>query len=204
MSLGKPLQRTARLEQALIPTNSNCGLEMYLSVGRMGLSDLKGVVLDLGSGDLDRFSREAATEGISVISVDPFLVTARQRHHVTSGIHTEFNWYTRLPWANRSIAALAQELPVKDESVDTIVSCAAIPGYLDPDDYPAHLSEIQRILRPGGFAKLFPLIEVEEAPYVRDRYVSALAESGLKYSIDQVALAGTMADADYEIVTIRK
>ncbi|MBI2798484.1 class I SAM-dependent methyltransferase [Candidatus Saccharibacteria bacterium] len=175
-----------RLNKATKLNNSNMGLEEYMYYGDIKIDDLKGDVLDLGSGDLDRFSREATRHGIKVTSLDPHLVKQSQRNQVKTGSHYEFPWHSDLPWTKNSVAGLAQELPFKAESFDTIVASASAPGYLDPRDYDIFLKETNRVLRPGGKAYLFPLFEVPnepEAPYNEQKFLSSLKQSGLKYAL---------------------
>ena len=119
-------------------------------------------VLDIGSGLSELFAEGARKLDINVISQNPVLadnsmVNIRKRlardHESTGG--------------GQTVAALAQELPYKDESFDAEVSLFAVPGYLPEyvEQYRKTFNEIIRTLKPGGKAYLFPILpEMEEDP----------------------------------------
>lgn len=192
-----------RLEVALEPTNLNLGLEEYLDLAGIAIADLKGDVLDLGAGDHERFSREAGQHGINVVSLNPFLVRPIDRLQVKTGQHYEFPW-TAPPetWQGQSVAGLAQELPFKEESFDTVVSCLAVPGYIETQDYETILSEMNRVLKPGGVAYLFPLFEIPSAPYDEKEFVRMLEELGQDYEMNEVANPNIRVQ--YKVAMIRK
>lgn len=96
-----------------------------------------GVALDVGSGPgsvTAALARAAAPDGVA-LGVDisePMLARAVRNH---AGPHTGF------------IRADAQQLPLRDETVDAVVSIAVLQLIPDPV---ATLKEIARVLRPGG------------------------------------------------------
>lgn len=96
-----------------------------------------GVALDVGSGPgsvTATLARAAAPDGVA-LGVDisePMLARAVRNH---AGPHTGF------------LRADAQRLPLRDETVDAVVSIAVLQLIPDPV---AALKEIARVLRPGG------------------------------------------------------
>lgn len=176
-----------RLSIALEPSHSNMGLREYLGYGGLEVDDLRGTVLDIGSGPVERFSREASDIGISVIAVNPGLIYQGERNSVQCGRHSQFGWdVSYLPWRHKSVAALGQELPVATSSVDTIVSCAGVPGYLDPRDYALVLDEMYRVLKPRGMAYLFPVVEAPGTRFDLNRFLTALGNSAFKHTTHEL------------------
>ena len=108
------LKSKERLEIAKKSGTGNRGLEHYLKMGQLDIGDFKGKVLDLGSGDIDLFNREATKAGLDVVSVDPLLVWDKRQESVKSGYEPPFllspSQQTDLPWPEKSVAGLAQDL----------------------------------------------------------------------------------------------
>ncbi len=96
-----------------------------------------GIALDVGSGPgsvTAALARAAAPDGLA-LGVDisePMLARAVRAH---AGPHTGF------------LRADAQRLPLRDQTVDAVVSIAVLQLIPDPV---ATLKEIARVLRPGG------------------------------------------------------
>jgi SAM-dependent methyltransferase len=125
-----------RLEQALHASPFDNDLEAYFAYLDIDKSDLQGLVLDIGSCFAEAFSREAAEEGIQVVSLNPHLASESSRMVAQYGWQRGQSMSESItPWQRRSVAGLAQELPFADNTFDTIVSVAALPAYISPDDY---------------------------------------------------------------------
>jgi SAM-dependent methyltransferase len=72
------------------------------------------------------------------------------------------------------VVGFAEELPVRTESADLVVSYAAVPLYTE---YDASLQECHRILKLGGTAILGPLPVFLKQPW--EKIVDAAADSGM-------------------------
>jgi len=113
-------------------------------------------VLDLGSGEMQKFAREAGKLDIEVISLSP--KSARQLYRdqaVWANLESLFEPSVPL------IAGIAQELPFKDQAFDVVVSNWAVPWYIPRDQkaYNLAFQEMSRVLKPGGQAFLYPVSE---------------------------------------------
>jgi ubiquinone/menaquinone biosynthesis C-methylase UbiE len=124
-------------------------------------TDFKGKkVLDIGSGVPDNFSQGVKQFGGHVVSISPALVNEYERGRVKSSQDEGKN----------SLAARSQELPLKEESFDLVVSYWAVPAYLprtnetegyDRDLYEQEaglsINEMLRVLKPAGEIRLAPI-----------------------------------------------
>jgi SAM-dependent methyltransferase len=90
------------------------------------LASVRGVVLEIGAGEGANFGSLAA--GIRWVGAEPG---------------------RRLPsWPGRPVlAAVAERLPLRDGSVDAVVSTNVLCSVRDQDRV---LAEVRRVLRPGG------------------------------------------------------
>ncbi|MCF7688376.1 MAG: class I SAM-dependent methyltransferase [Cephaloticoccus sp.] len=95
--------------------------------------DVKGMtVIDVGCGE-GRFCRMLAKRGARVTGIDPTakLIAEARRRQPDAVFHE----------------ARAEALPVADASMDLVVSYLSL---LDIPDYKTAISEMKRVLRPGG------------------------------------------------------
>jgi|CXWL01.1.fsa_nt_gi ubiquinone/menaquinone biosynthesis C-methylase UbiE len=100
------------------------------------LAGLQGDVLEIGAGTGLNF--EHYPQGVRVVAIepDPHMLKRAQRHLLELG-RTDID--VRL--------ASAEQLPVDDASFDTVVSTLVLCTVAD---VPRALTEIRRVLRPGG------------------------------------------------------
>lgn len=107
-------------------------------------------VLDLGSGSLEKLSRDLKEKGIktSVISLNPDYILSKYRNIITK----EKNWQ------RKSVAGIGQALPFTDDSFDVILGLESITFYEDalhePEAARAWAKEVARVLKPKGVARL--------------------------------------------------
>ncbi len=140
-----PLFGVSTLQGAMRSMHTDYGFYDYLYSLGISEGDLRGTVLDIGSGKDEHFSKVAAARGRrGVISLNPTLVTTVQRERVKSSLDAGIDWQ------RRSVAALAQNLPFRDESFDTIVSHYAVPLWIMGEEtIVTVLKEVVRVLKPG-------------------------------------------------------
>lgn len=144
------------------------------------------MILDVGSGEREIFSKEAAEHGATVFSINPKLKSWRTRRKLQG-------WFLRDPnWQGRSVAARGQDLPFRDEAFDLVTSSWAISAYsLPAGDRFRAISEMARVLKPGGSIRMYPR-EVGKLTTTRgtlgDDTVDWLLENG--YSVNEDAEVG--------------
>ena len=151
-------------------------LSEYQRLLGLSLDNLVGkTVLDIGSGEEQRFANEAARNGINVISVNPAFKMDK--------------WLRRAGRKRYSVAARGQELPFKDESFDAVTSVFAVPHYItEESSVSAVFNEVARVLKPGGKAYLY-----SEHSSLRSKIEKAereLKDRGLNVQIDCITLKG--------------
>jgi len=110
-------------------------------------------VLDLGAGFSGDIPKYAAERGIKIYSLSESFsednIRSLLKERVGDKINKEFPFF----------AGLAQELPFKSNTFDSVLSVFSIPFYLDNKkrEYKDTFKEIVRVLKPGGKAYLYPL-----------------------------------------------
>lgn len=131
------------LSEYVVPTRNSFG--EYMDMLGIDIEQLGTDVLDLGAGMDEKFSKQATEYGLNVFSVNPKLLLKKYRNEVKMPIDG-------IEWQRKSIAAMAQNLPFKDEVFDSIVAVESVPGYLDHtyEAYYDTFREMVRVLKPGG------------------------------------------------------
>lgn len=125
----------------------------------LGISEraLRQKVLDIGSGKHEMFARQAALKGIEVVSLNPKLKFDENRKMAKAPV---VKGHVR---TTDSVAALSGHLPFADSSFDTVVSVFGIPHHQQNiEDILNSAQEIERVLKPGGFVFLSPVIEMDK------------------------------------------
>ena len=158
------------LTQALLSPLTYRDFWQYIEYLNIPLGELGDHILDLGSGGDEDFSKGAAAIGKEVVSVNPKLLEERGRGFVKKDGN----------WQERSVAALAQNLPFKDNSFDSIVSLFAFPYWVHPTDWKKSLDEIFRVVKPGGKIFLGPM---RSSRFNLERFTDLLSNLGVDYDL---------------------
>lgn len=185
-------QPTIRYEWMVGATDaSERPLDDYILALDITQSDLRGRVLDLGSGALQYLNAELKSCGIDadITSVNPDMAIDRFSSELLRSSGYE----------NKTVAAIGQQLPFRDGSFDHILSLGAMTIYAGPDVVPklsvqAWMSELVRVLNIGGSARLGPVYGEEFLP----TYVSYFDEMNLSASlvIEPVVSGGKQLETD--------
>lgn len=130
--------------------------EEYLKILQIPNEDLEGKrILDFGSGNNLNFARQLSDEGIhaEVVSFSPALYLGKTWDNYAEGADTA---------GKLAVAGMGEELPFASASFDRVLAFY-VTGYLQEENrMRAVLSEMVRVLKPGGKAYLGPIIELEK------------------------------------------
>jgi ubiquinone/menaquinone biosynthesis C-methylase UbiE len=142
--------------------------EKFLGFQRDELSGK--TVIDLGSGPTERFSRELKESGIdvNVISINPDYKSEKQRKEIV----------TNPEWQKKSVAAIGQELPFQDNSIDEVLGLYSVSWYADTE-FEQVLPEVYRVLKPGGVARIGPFIAERLSKDFEKNWKRILSETNL-------------------------
>ena len=139
------------------------------------LEQLRGKrVLEVGSGKSPRFAKEAEKHGVELFSMNPEFKVGDVRKEFLKGNSRIANMLDRMQGKNnrpKAAAALAQELPFRDEIFDQIIGEYSVPYYLprEQKEYDDALSEMVRVLKPGGKAVLYP-VDADDEQYLHESF----------------------------------
>ncbi len=146
-------------------------------------------ILDLGSGSKEKLSRQLKEAGVvaNVVSLNPDYTIPKYRRIINN----------EEDWQKKSVAALAQSLPFKDGSFDSVLSLEAITMYEDafekPDSAKKWAAEIARVLKPGGEARLGEILgfkgELKQQAW--QELVRLFADLGVEARIEQFKIRET-------------
>ena len=141
--------RKDRFEDSYLSDRPFEAYEKIFSLTKEGLEGK--TILDLGSGASEFFKRGVDERGIkaNIVSMNPKLGPGDDQGERVRKLSSKKN----------ALAAIAEELPFKDESFDLILSLAAVPLWLPvhEDDYAKAFREAARVLKSGGVIKFFPV-----------------------------------------------
>jgi SAM-dependent methyltransferase len=129
------------------------------------LQELQGqCILDIGCGltpyASDSMFQACYKGGVDFYGIDPKLAEGfklgpfdRAKVMATGGGKMHHD----APGLEKGIPALADDLPIEDESVDLILSCYLLYAWVsDEDILDSIFREFYRVLKPGGKIKIFP------------------------------------------------
>lgn len=145
---------------------SNDSIDFHTQLRELGLSaeSLKDKdVLDIGSGGA-RFAEGAKDENINtkIISLDPkYGLPENLKLKITGGEDTTMERMKekQLP----IVAGLAESLPFPNESFGLVIANCSVPYYQpDKDLKEKSISEIIRVLKPGGEARITMVVKDDE------------------------------------------
>lgn len=146
-AISRRLDKISETDSAL----TDRSLSVYLREFNLLASDLSNKkILDIGSGDKERFSKEAAEIGAEIYSLNPALQKEEMRKEAKENIASSASGEI-LAWQKRTAVGRGQELPFGDEVFDMITSLYAVPYYIDSKQgkFDA-IREMVRVLKPGG------------------------------------------------------
>jgi ubiquinone/menaquinone biosynthesis C-methylase UbiE len=161
------------------------------------------VIVDLGSGisqglsyDLDKMGYKDKT----VISIDPILGLLE---NPSNNLSQEDLINLRSNAQPNTVAGLAQELPLKDESADAILALFSVPRYLDKsDDINNFLDQVVRVLKPGGEARIYPISKYKNNFKIVPDYLAQLSKNEFEYEL--ILKRDDDGDPCYYLLIIRK
>lgn len=129
-------------------TVSSRGLSDYMHILQIHAPDIAGTILDLGSGPKMQFAHEAHKlfPEAKIVSFDQSFIDIPTMMQPT------------LPANLFAIGGYFGDLPFTDNSMDLVVSCHAMPLYLEGEEAVwIALNQVLRVLKPGGRAHLAPV-----------------------------------------------
>jgi ubiquinone/menaquinone biosynthesis C-methylase UbiE len=135
-------------------------------------------------------SIELAKRGMRVRAIDisKTFIEIAQRNATAEGVEVQFD------------LGNAAALPLKDESVEFVVSRAAFKNFTEPVKA---LEEMRRVLRPGGTALLIDLRRDVPVAELR-RYVNGLGVSRLNRWFMMIVFRGMLIKRAYPLDEIRR
>ncbi|MDP3973824.1 MAG: class I SAM-dependent methyltransferase [Candidatus Daviesbacteria bacterium] len=150
-------------------------------------------ILDVGSGTYQAFAKKLRNmrPDLDVVSIDPSLFIADYEiqdetgkiRPITRGEKTE----RRLKKSSQVIAAMAPDLPFKNDSFDYIFDNHGAFMYFpnDPKELKNYLGELLRITRPDSQINIYPL----------DLYIEALIEDpNERFNISKNRISGLVGE----------
>lgn len=141
------------------------------------LEDLRGRILDIGSSKTQRFAHECAAlyaclqiPGPTIVSVSPDMKHREWREELIVSPGFE----------HKTVAAVGSELPFPDNTFRSVLSLGALTMYAGfegsvrakPAVVTGWMSEILRVLEPGGMARIGGMY----LPETHDQYRDAFGE----------------------------
>lgn len=140
-------------KKGTIDEHAPSGLAGYEEGLGFNREDLRGkTVLDLGTDNGDSLARDLDAAGIDVkvISVSPDFTNETVREAMP---------YYSPDWKMKNgVAAIAQKLPFRDGTFDVVLSQTAVTyaASTSPQQVKAWTTEVGRVLKPGGVARIGP------------------------------------------------
>lgn len=157
-------------KQEKLLTFTDRGIDKYEKTFGVKIAEWKGKkVLDIGSGETEEFSRQAAKLGVEVVSVNPELNEQELREKLQSVPDLQ----------RRSVAAKAQNLPFPSDTFDIAIASRSISIYLHGEELITAVREAVRVLKPEGTFYMSGFIEPREEKWFK----SWLKENRINFRI---------------------
>src|SRR3989344_3752335 len=160
----RTIGRTLGLDPERIPGRS---LEQYEYELQFDRRELEGkTVLDLGSGLQALLDKSLKKAGIhaTVISLSPDYSNEEHRKFLEPTRWEKFKAVIKDERAEPlAVAGVGEQLPFKDESFDEVLALASVSAY--SERYQEFLSEICRVLKNGGIARIGALYDDTDRKY---------------------------------------
>lgn len=117
------------------------------------------LVLDLGSGKTQKFAKEASRYNVDVVSLNPEFQYSDARKLGRPSIIDKIKFRN---WKSMPVAAIAQELPFKDNSFDRVFGSWSILQHLDrkKSEFLSSFQESLRVLKEEGEMIFYPLSRI--------------------------------------------
>ncbi len=118
-------------------------------------------IVDLGSGTSQNFAREVHSidDSVNIISIDPRLSLDENRDLIAFfDEEKDERIHGRKASDPMTLSAIAQNLPLQNNSVGAVLALHSVPQYTkSQNDIELSISEIIRVLRAGGEARIYPI-----------------------------------------------
>lgn len=166
-----------------IPTTSR-GMTEYLSDLDLTPEEIAGKkILDIGAG-IRKFAKGAEDRGIKadIYSLDPMYSVLQKKSFAQCGndnLVKRFKKNESFSIKEKTVAALEENLPFKDNFFDMVVSEYCMPLYAFVEEQiERFLLEVIRVLKNKGQARLFPFYNINDERLFRfsDSLVKKLAQ----------------------------
>lgn len=130
------------------------GIEVYERILGFNRHELQNkTILDLGTSPSDRLAKDLKKEGVNatVIGLSPDLMNLIPNEIQPPG-------HMRDEWNRLGVTGIAQAMPFRDASFDKVLGLYSVTWKAAdyPEQVKAWVSEIGRVLKPGGDARVGP------------------------------------------------
>ena len=143
------------------PTQTDRTLSQYVDLLQIPDEELNNaVILDIGSGVHQRFAREVNNHMRSskVISLDPNLGLSEKEDILN--FDPEYSVKARRRNSESgTLAADANDIPLKTGSVDRIYALYSLPWLSRHGKEKIFIKEMSRVLKSGGIIRAYPILE---------------------------------------------
>lgn len=162
------------LNQAIDSMPTEREMKEYTELLEITEADFKKwkIILDLGAGTAQEFSKEYDNQGHGgkVVSLDPNLGIpwSQEKERFLEEEHAH-RLKGRTEASPNTIAGLSQHLPFKSNSFDAILALFSMPKWVtERKDIIRSINEIVRTLTNGGEARIYPVHETINKEVIKE------------------------------------